>query len=232
MSPWESRQARLRLKSELAGLRVSAALLRLELKYSKDQPRVPAGQHGGGQFAGSGSGGRTGANRKPAFSPPVAAAATRMAAASGLPAAAGLLGAEAATGGAVAMGAAMGMGVLGISRAAGMANQKLTGGGMTPFLHLPLADLVPRAFKNRGGSGEPMSQGRFDDECEEQLSKDLVTCQTQAAMYGRGRQSRKQVQAICERTAFQRYGECRRGGVDAIRTPIYIGHHHFSSRRK
>ena len=41
----------LKLRNDLAAIRFQTALVRLELKYREDQPRVPKGQHGGGQFA-------------------------------------------------------------------------------------------------------------------------------------------------------------------------------------
>jgi hypothetical protein len=49
-------QTLLRLRHELAGMRFEIALMRCRRKYSDSQPRIPAGQPGGGQWA-SGDGG-------------------------------------------------------------------------------------------------------------------------------------------------------------------------------
>ncbi len=49
-------QALLRLRHELAGMRFEIALTQFNRKYSDSQPRVPAGQPGGGQWAGGDDG--------------------------------------------------------------------------------------------------------------------------------------------------------------------------------
>jgi hypothetical protein len=49
-------QALLRLRHELAGMRFEIALEQFRRKYSDSQPRVPAGQPGGGQWTGTGGG--------------------------------------------------------------------------------------------------------------------------------------------------------------------------------
>lgn len=86
-------------------------------------------------------------------------------------------------------------------------------------------DDVPRYFppnssgqcSSASGSGSP---GRGpDEECEEQLNKDMINCQIVAAMKGN-----KGKGAQCRAVANTRYAECLRGGgVDAIKTPFYWG---------
>jgi hypothetical protein len=56
-------QALLRLRHELAGMRFEIALEQFRRKYSDSQPRVPAGQPGGGQWVG-GDGGEGGPGSK------------------------------------------------------------------------------------------------------------------------------------------------------------------------
>ena len=157
---------RLRLKGEVAGLRLLAALARWELKYRPDQARVPKGQGGAGQFA-SEHGGARGA--RPALLAPAAAAA-RAATARAASGTAAVIGAEGAAIMAPAAGA-MAAGAVGVSRAAGLATQAANGGGVTPILHIPFDSFVPKAFKTGGGGGEPVPRGQFDEECEEQLDK-------------------------------------------------------------
>lgn len=175
-------QERLRLRSEIAGLRVLAALARMELKYRADQARVAKGQPDGGRFAPEHGGG----GRSRAFVPPIAAVAGRVAAGAA-PEAGALAGAQGAAALAGATGGAL-AGAIGVSRAAGLAAvQSGAAGGMTPILGLPLPHLVPQSFKTPGAPPpEPPLKGQFEEECDEQFEEDMIDCKTKSAMYGRG----------------------------------------------
>ena len=115
---------RIRLRGELAGLRLLTALTRLELKCRADQARVPKGQPGGGRFADEQGAGRT---PTPSFVAPHAPAAARTAAAAEAGVAAAAEGAAATAGAtAGALGGAM-LGLTGDSRVSGPTSPSAAG---------------------------------------------------------------------------------------------------------
>jgi len=61
----------------------------------------------------------------------------------------------------------------------------------------------------------PKRRDGNDDECEEQLRKDMIDCQTVKAVKGAS------AGAVCRGVAQTRYSECLRFGVKGIRTPPY-----------
>ncbi|MBE7217136.1 MAG: hypothetical protein INR64_01545 [Caulobacteraceae bacterium] len=101
-----------------------------------------------------------------------------------------------------------------MSRQAGLYERYVDGQAITPILHLPGGKLEtgPPPLRMSLRKGESVDLRQFDEECEEQLDKDLLTCQIDSAMYGRGKK-KKQIYAIRRHTAMERYSECLMGGV-------------------
>lgn len=57
----------------------------------------------------------------------------------------------------------------------------------------------------------------YDEECQEQLDKDLINCQILGATKGRAAYGK------CKSVAMDRYSECLKWGVNGTRTPPYWG---------
>jgi len=67
---------------------------------------------------------------------------------------------------------------------------------MTPILGIPYN--VPLMMTNSPYGRSEDEQGKIDEQCEEQYDKDVVTCQMNAAMYGKKTMySSSQIFAIC-----------------------------------
>ena len=210
----------LRAAHELAAARMELVMRRwgLDLKYSQTQPRVAAGQQGGGQWSND----------------PTASARSKRARAA-RKAAKALARAVAANPEAAAMAArAIGLpavaGAVGISRSAGLASVIASGGashiggeGMTPILGIPFD--LPVMISTLQPARTPDQQGKIDEECEEQLRNDEITCKLNAALNaGRGGYSRNAIYAICMSQAEARYAQCRRdGGPSQTTIPLFTG---------
>jgi hypothetical protein len=77
---------------------------------------------------------------------------------------------------------------------------------------------APGGRRARGyGQSQTSPLGAGDDECEEQLRRDMINCQIVRATRGQGKASQ------CRAVATQRYSECLVGGPSSVRTPPYWG---------
>jgi hypothetical protein len=185
-------------------------------KYNPAQPRVPAKQHGAGQWTKAPSSGTSSAVRAGAR-----ALGTR---------ALGILAANPEA--APAAGAALlpGMiGGVGISRAAGL-NAVVGGGGashgmgMTPILGLPFK-LAPPPTSGPLTPEEQTEKGRIEEECLEQYDKDEITCKMNSAIYAKKTMySSGQIFNTCMAQALLRFNQCKDdGGTSKITIPLFDG---------
>ena len=212
----------LRAAHELAAARVALTMRRwgVDLKYSRTQPRVPAGTREGGRWGGGSGGLSERAKRARAARKAVKALARAVAA-----------NPEAAAMAVRAVGLPAAAGALGVSHAAGLASviagggaSRVGGTGMTPFGTPFQLDLT---LSNSGSSGRSQEeQGHIEEECDAAYESDMVKCQTYAAMYGGSRYSRSQIRGVCRAAAEQRYSEClRAGSPSGSYTPLFSGAH-------
>jgi len=215
-----------RLARDLAALAYDLASERMNIvfhrygveikRYNPAQPRVPAKQHGAGQWTKAPSSGTTSAVRAGAR-----ALGTRA------------LGALAANPEAApAAGAALlpGMiGGVGISRAAGL-NAVVGGGGasqgmgMTPILGLPF-QLAPPPTSGPLTPEDQAEKGAIEEDCKEQYEEDKITCQMNSAMYAKkSMYSSGQIYSICMTQALLRFNQCKdEGGTSKITIPLFDG---------
>jgi hypothetical protein len=168
------------LAVDLAAVRVRAALEGWldGRKYDPHPTRQPAGaqvngRSAGGQFA-SKPGGSTarGALRATALQAARASLTDPAAAAAAGPGAAALVA-----------------GGVSVSRGAGLYAHYAGGQAITPVLGLPGGKLEagPPPLTLSGPTGKSESLETFDQDCEDQLDRDITACKTNAAMYGGGR---------------------------------------------
>ena len=164
------------LAADLAAVKFASAVRRYidGRKFDPHPVRQPAGARiagrgVGGQFAGKGRAAAASAARGAALQGARAALAE--------PAAAGTAGASVLP---------LAAGGIAMSRQAGLYEHYVDGQAITPILHLPGGKLEtgppPLRMSLRGGGGVDLRA--FDEGCDEQLDKDLLTCQIDSAMYG------------------------------------------------